>query len=45
MRRVTLLLCAAFLFPCLAGCQVELAYSVVEGAEVVKADLALAETD
>ena len=45
MRRAALLLCAVLLFPCLGGCQAEPGYSMAEGAEAVKADLAISGTD
>ena len=45
MRRVILLLLASLLFPCFAGCQSELGYSIVKGAEALDSKLILSETD
>jgi outer membrane protein assembly factor BamB len=45
MRRVILLLLASLLFPCFAGCQSELGYSIVNGAEALDSKLILSETD
>jgi outer membrane protein assembly factor BamB len=45
MSRNALLLLTALVFPCLASCQGQLGYTVAEGAEVIKADLVIADTD
>ena len=45
MRRATLLLLIALVFPCLASCQGQLGYTVAEGAEAIKSDLVIADTD
>ena len=45
MRRATLLLLTALVFPCLASCQGQLGHTVAEGAEAIKADLVIADTD